>query len=151
MKYCEHHGVYLSGAGGCPTCKEEGIETATPDNVEQLNATIAEQTKRIEELEGDLRHKTLQWEGVKDMLAHKSSELTTLRAELAEARAGFIPMKVEMVANVSGWLHEWLYLKKGRDKKALEDAIRHIDDEMAGLLAWKRRRDNAADEAGKGE
>lgn len=77
MKYCEHHGLYLSGEGGCPTCKEEGIETATPENIEQLRLALAAAEAQME----SLRHsnRTL-------AIGHKNHEarIAELRRELAK-------------------------------------------------------------------
>ena len=43
------------------------------------------------------------------------------------------------VEEVGKWMHSWLYMKNVIENRALEDAIRYIDDDQAGLAAWRNR------------
>ena len=55
-------------------------------------------------------------------------------------------MKEYTIKQISGWLHEWLYTINPIENKAIEDAIRYIDDEFAGLDAFVRSKPNAKNE-----
>ena len=55
-------------------------------------------------------------------------------------------MKEYTIKQISGWLHEWLYTINTIENKVIEDAIRYIDDEFAGLDAFVRSKPNAKNE-----
>ena len=52
-------------------------------------------------------------------------------------------MQEYTIKQISKWMHEWLYTINTIENKALEDAIRHIDDEFAGLDAFVHSKPNA--------
>ena len=74
------------------------------------------------------------------------AELTRMEAKAGRERDARVT-----VEDVSAWLHEWLYFKNGIENKALEDAIRHIDDDQAGIAAAYTRPAPEVDGGGDGK
>ena len=81
---------------------------------------------------------------VEDECAELHKEHDALKAELQKSFEISMDVMRERdakvtVEEVGKWMHSWLYTKNVIENRALEDAIRYIDDDQAGLAAWRNR------------
>ena len=109
--------------------------------LEAAHATIATLRSAIAASEtihhGDILH-------LKKLINEAEADSAKLRDVIEQWRDTFSDVVRERnkrfpVDEVKAWMHDWLCTKNGIENKALEDAIRYIDDDQAGLAACRNR------------